>query len=244
MRVPCPQCGGQVELLEAAGFPACPYCGAGLVLDLGGVRPHFLYLPRVATDRLRPLVRRWAAREGYPRPGLLESARLVYHPFWRFAHRGRLRLVPAWPTLEAHWSDLSPPDAEQIFFAPERVAGADVVEPSVPEAAARRQAPDEAADRGGDLVHLPVFLVTVRLGDASVPLAVDACAGRVIAGWPALAAGARPDGNECARRLGLGGAAMLVQAAVLPAVLALPALAITGVWVYRRLLGAGSGRPT
>jgi len=238
--IPCPQCGGQVALLEAAGFPACPYCGAGLVLDLGGVRPHYLYLPRVEAGHLLSLLRRWAARGRRPTPRLVGPPCLVYHPFWRYAGEGRPRLVPAWPTLEPGWAELSPPDAEQCFFASDRVAGAEVVEPTVPEEAARRQVAGWPDGRPGELVHLPCFRLSVRLGGEPLSLWMEACTGALLGG-PATAPAEGLRGAASARPLLLGGVLMLALAAVVPGVAALPLLAATGFLLFRRLLISGRG---
>jgi hypothetical protein len=88
--------------------------------------------------------------------------------------------VPAWSTLESAWDQLRLPDAEQVFFDASLVQGAEVVEPSVPEASARARAFGEAAVPAGDLVHLPIYETTVRLGDLRHALGVEACSGTVV----------------------------------------------------------------
>jgi hypothetical protein len=208
----------------------------GLALDLTGVRPHFLYRPRLTPDQLLPALRRWADRRGCVAAAGAAAPRLAYYPFWRYAQDGPHRLVPAWPTLEPAWGRLSPPDAEQAFFDLARTAGASVVEASVPEAAARARS---RATREGDLVHLPVYETTVRVGGVSLPISVEACAGEVI--WPEATP---PPGTRRSGRpiwmLG-GGLGMLLAAALIPPLgIVLPLLTAAAALVYVGLLGRGA----
>ncbi len=182
MRIPCPQCGGELQLRDPEGFPACPFCGASLVLDRTGVRPHVLYRPRVTPAEIVPLLRRWAERRGLRASPGPEPPRLVYYPFWRYAREGPRRLVPAWSTLETQWAELRLPDAEQVSFDAAHVQGAPVIEPTVPEAAARA---GDASVTEGDLVHLPAYEAAMRVGGARLHVAVEACSGAVVcAGAP------------------------------------------------------------
>jgi hypothetical protein len=242
VKIPCPQCGGEVQLRDAEGFPTCPFCAAALTLDRTGVRPHYLYRPRIDSAEVLPLLRRWSDRHHVPSPTGPVSPRLVYYPFWRYAREGPRRLVPAWATLETAWEGLRPPDGEQAFFDASQVRGVEVVEPSVPEAAARIRALGEAAGREGDLVHLPVYETTVRVGAARLPVGIDACSGTVV--WaktvPQAAAGAA---HRTVWMMG-GGLLMLAAAvAIRPLEIALPVLAGLAVFLYIILVGdrRGSG---
>lgn len=238
MRIPCPQCGGEVPLRDAEGFPTCPFCGAGLVLDRSGVRAHFLYRPRITADRVLPLLRRWADRRVLSLPGGIGSLSLAYYPFWRYAREGPRRLVPAWSTLEPAWDRFPLPDAEQQFFDAAQAADAEVIEPSVPEAAARMRAQGEAAGEKGDLVHLPVYRATVRVGGVEATLWVDACSGTVLASEQALPA--LGDGSAAGRRAWMagGGVAMVMVAMAVPSLaLAACAVAVLSLAVYLGLAG-------
>jgi hypothetical protein len=240
VKIPCPQCGGEVLLREADGFPACPFCGAGLVLDLAGVRTHFLYRPRITPDQVLPLLRRWADRQRAGAPAGPANPRLVYYPFWRYAKDGPRRFVPAWPTPDPGWDRLRPPDAEQLFFDAAQAEGGEVVDPTLPEAAARARALGEGATEAGALVHLPVYEATVRLAGTPVSLRVEACSGTVLAPEGALTtpAGAA-DGGRTAWMVG-GGSLMLVAAvAIAPLGIALAAVAMVSLVVYLGLRGAG-----
>lgn len=243
MKSPCPQCGGEVHLRDAEGFPTCPFCGVGLVLDRTGVRPHLLYRPRIASTQVTALVRRWAERRRQRLASGATAPRLVYYPFWRYAREGPRRLIPAWSTLEPEWDTLRLPDAEQVFFDASHVGDADVIQSSVPEASARARAFGEASVPPGDLVHVPFYETTVRLGEIRRSVGVEACTGTVVC--PGLEAlGARTP--TMARRTGwmlCVGVVMLAAAlAIRPLGVVVVVVGVTTVLLYGILVSErGSG---
>lgn len=248
MKVPCPQCGGEVPAQETTGFVRCPFCGTGLVLDLTGVRPHLLYRPRHGVADVLPLLRRWCDAQGLPPPSSVSTPHLVYHPFWRYVAQGRPRLVPAWPVLEARWSEVTLPEGEQVIYDPAAVGTARVDEPSVAEAAARRRTfGDAAASAGaGDLVHVPFYEVQATIGAHRLQVSLEACSGRV---YPnRIPPGARASGGGQGFGVGtavLGFAGMFLEAMLIPpAWLATTVVALTGVALYWMLVGSQrSGSP-
>lgn len=243
MRIPCPQCGGEVRLQEAGGFPACPFCGAGLVLDLSGVRPHLLYRPRYPATNVLPLLRRWCDRQGLPAPSIVSPPRLTYFPFWRYVREGPPRLVPAWPTLDVRWADVQIPEAEQVFYDPALVEGAEVVESSVAEAATRQRLPAGDGVKPGELVHVPFFEVAMRIETSRLAVSVEACSGRVYASaMPESVLARRASGVGQLVTMGLGFAVMLAEAALLPpAWLAAPAIVATAFVTYWVTLAGTKG---
>jgi hypothetical protein len=128
-----------------------------------------------------PLLRRWCDAQGLPVPSGISTPHLVYQPFWRFASQGRPRLFPAWPALEACWTDLPTPDAEQVLFDQSIVGTARLVEPTVAEVAARNRVYGEGASSAapGDLVHVPFYEVQTTIGTGRLAVTVEACSGRV-----------------------------------------------------------------
>ena len=241
MRIPCPKCGGEVQLRDPEGFPACPYCGVGLVLDRTGVRPHVLYRPRLTAAQILSVLRRWAERRGVSASPGPEPPRLVYYPFWRYAREGPRRLVPAWSTLETPWAELRLPEAEQVSFDPGLVQGAEVVEPTVPEAAARARVGEDTVVEG-DLVHLPVYAATMRLGNARFGVAVEACSGTVVSGSAPGAEGGRTTAmRRLAWMVGAGAAILGVGMAVRPFGIAAIGAAVLAVLLYGALAADGRG---
>lgn len=234
-----------MQLRDPEGFPACPFCGTGLVLDRTGVRPHLLYRPRVTPAQALPLLRRWAERRGMSASPGAEPPRLVYYPFWRYAREGPRRLVPAWSTLEAQWTELRLPEAEQVSFDAAHVQGAVVVEPTVPEAAARARVGGERSAPEGDLVHLPAYEMTMRLGSTRLPVAVEACSGKVVCAAAPGTEGTRAAAMRRAAWMVSGGAAILgVAMAIRPFAFAATASAALAALLYGVLAseGRGSGR--
>ncbi len=217
MKVPCPQCAGEVPLLDATGFVACPFCGSSLVLDLTGVRLHRVYRPRHGPADVLPLLRRFYDARGLPMPSPLSVPALIYYPFWRYATRGGPRLVPAWSTLEPRWRQVAAPMAEQSLYDPAALKNARVVEATLPEGAARCRAlpPDEAGT--GELVHLPFYEQRGVMRGRGLDLAVDACSGRVYA--DRLPSGGQAEVRREGFSLGLallGFVVMYLGAAVVP----------------------------
>jgi len=244
--IPCPQCGGEVRLQDTSGFVRCPYCGTSLILDLSGVHPHLLYRPRHGPASVLPLVRRWCDAERLPPASLLSPPQLVYYPFWRFLGPGRPRLVPAWPTLDTRWTDFPAPDAEQVVYDPAAVGAARVVEATVTEAAARVRDAHGAEGPGGDLVHIPVYEVPIRLGKERVTLCMDACAGRPLLDRSPGRLGGSP---EAAWRLGgiltASWLLMFLAAAGIPngwlAAVAVAVLGVGAYWGIAARTGEGAG---
>lgn len=181
MKLPCPQCGGVIQLQETSGFVPCAFCGTGLVLDLTGVRPHLLCRVRYGTVDTLPLLRRWCDAQGLPPPSNVSPPHLVFYPFWRYAVSGRASLIPAWPVLEPRWGDVAFPEAEQVIFDPAVVGTAQLIEANVAEAAARQRAFGDTAGAlaPGDLVHVPFYEIEALIGEDPARISLDACSGRV-----------------------------------------------------------------
>ncbi len=243
MNVPCPQCGGEVQFQETSGFVGCPFCGTSLVLDLTGVRPHLLYRPRQNAADVLPLLRRWCDAQGLPPPSALSGAQVVYRPFWRYVSRGHPQLVAAWPALEARWSEVQVPAAEQVVYDPAGVAGGRLVEPSVAEAAARRRVFGEnaASVEAGDLVHVPFFEGQIAMGPHRMQVSVEACAGCVYA--DRIPQAVQDSGTRRAfgrTALSLCFLALFLEAMLIPPLwLAVVAVGVTGVALYWAV-GGGS----
>jgi len=235
VKIPCPQCGGEVRLQDTAGFVGCPYCGSSLVLDLTGVRPHLALRERLAAGQVLPLLRRWCDAHGFPAPVVLVPPRLTYYPFWRYVVAGRPRLVPAWPTVEGRWTEVPAPEAEQEVFDPAALGNAPVVESSVPEAAARARAFGGDAPAAGDLVHVPFYDLTLRAGTEAVRVAVDACAGHVYPDRFPAGVGRQESGEASRARLAVGWLLMFLAALLIPpaflAALVVGALGWTLYWL-------------
>lgn len=245
MKIPCPQCGGEVQLYETTGFVRCPFCSASLVLDLTGVRPHLLYRPRHGPADVAPLLRRWCDAQSLPAPSSVSAPHLTYQPFWRFTLQGRPRLVPAWPALEARWADVPVPEGEQVVYDPAIVGTARLVEPSVAEAAARTRAfgVGAASTAMGDLVHVPFYEVQATIGGGQLAISVEACSGRVYPERTPPSAGSSAARQASALVTAVVGFVLMFLEATFipPAWLAALGVALTA-WVLYRLLIGGMGR--
>jgi hypothetical protein len=193
----------------------------------------------VTPAQVLPVLRRWAERRGVSVSPGPEAPRLTYYPFWRYAREGPRRLVPAWSTLETRWAELHLPEAEQESFDPAQVQGAEVVEPTVPEASARERVGGPGVPEG-DLVHLPVYDATMRLGQTRVRVAVEACSGTVVSAGAPGAEGATTTARRRAAWMVGGGLAILGTAlAIRPFAIAAIAAAALAVLLYGVLSSDG-----
>jgi len=204
-----------------------------------------LFRPRHGPADIPPLLRHWCDAQGLPAPSDTSRPLLVYQPFWRFASPGRPRLVPAWSALEACWTDLPTPDAEQVIFDPSVVGTARLVEPSVAEVAARNHVYGEGATSAsvGDLVHVPFYEVQATIGTGRLAVNVEACSGRV---YPErVPPGVRASSPPKATMLTTGILSFLVvflEAVLIPPFwLAGVAVGLTALALYWAIIG-GEGR--
>jgi hypothetical protein len=171
-----------------------------------------------------------------------DPPRLVYYPFWRYAREGPRRLVPAWSTVETQWAELRLPEAEQVSFDAAHVQGAVVVEPTVPEAAARARVSGESSAPEGDLVHVPAYEATMRLGATRLPVAVEACSGTVVCAGAPGAEGTRAAAIRRAAWMLAGGLTILgVGMTIRPFAIAAIASAGLAALLYGALASEGSG---
>ncbi|MBI4537573.1 MAG: hypothetical protein HY712_06415 [candidate division NC10 bacterium] len=225
-------------MADPTGFVRCPFCACSLFLDLTGVRLHFCYHPRLSPADLPPLLRR---RVGAPRASsgaIAGSSRLVFRPFWSFGGAGGARLMPAWPALASFWSGVVPPAGQRTVFDPAAMAGGtEVVEPAVPEAAARIQACGAETAEPGVLIHVPFFELRLRLGSDEREVAVEACSGRVYGTNLGAGAVAAAGGRRRLRRLATAGwVGLFVAGASLPVWwLSAPIVGI-GAWILYHLI--------
>jgi hypothetical protein len=152
-------------------------------------------------------------------------------------------LVAAWPALESRWGDVAFPEAEQVIFDPAAVGTAQVIEVTVPEAAARHRAFDEASasTAPGDLLHVPFYEVQTLIGGYQTRVSLDACSGRVYPDrFPTAgpASGGRHGFGMAMAILGFLG--MFVEAVLVPPVwLAAVVVALTALALYWALVGGG-----
>ena len=223
-------------------FVRCPFCGTSLVLDLTGVRPHMLYRPRHGPADVAPLLRRWCDAQGLTAPSGVSTPRLVYRPFWRFASQGRPRLVPAWPALEAGWTDTSVPEGEQVIYDPAIIGAAQVVEATVAEAAARHRAfgASAASVAAGELVHVPFYEVQAAIGSGRLAASVEACSGRVYTDrMPAGSKGSAARQANAVATAVVGFVIMFLEAMLIPPLwLAVGAVGLTAAAVYWTIIGS------
>ena len=130
------------------------------------------------------------------------------------------------------------PDAEQVFFDASYAQGATMVEPTVPEAAARARVYGDVPAKEGDLIRLPVYEATVRLGEVRRDVAIEACSGTVVSSGIGMLRGVGKSGHI--GWLVSGGAAMAAAAmAIRPLGVAMFVVGVLAGLLYGVLAGGG-----
>jgi hypothetical protein len=223
VEIACTYCGGAIPIREDDALVACPFCAAALALEAGGAVPH-LYMPaRVPETELRlHLAKALAALEVAADPEI-ESAALVYVPFWRLARglgRSRLRAASKAPAEEL--LEIPQLGGEALPFAPELAGRFEVV------------APDAGLDDGPDgaaLVHVPIYRAKYSVGGRVYEAFVEAIDGAAFAdAWPS------PPGSWKSAIYGafafVGFGAFFAEALLLPIRETLVAFAVTAGLLY------------
>jgi len=207
-----------------------------------------LYRPRHGPADVAPMLRRWCDAQGLAAPSGVSTSPLVYRPFWRFASQGRPRLVPAWPALEAGWTDISAPEGEQVIYDPSIVGAARVMQATVAEAAARTRAfgASAASVAAGDLVHVPFYEVQATIGAGRLAVSVEACSGRVYPDrMPAGTGGSAARQANAMTTAVVGFVVMFLEAMLIPPLwLAAGAVGLTAVGLYWTIIGGMGSRAT
>jgi hypothetical protein len=156
--------------------------------------------------------------------------------------------VPAWPALEACWTDMPIPEGEQIIYDPSIVGATRLVEQSVAEAAARSRlfGASAASVPAGDLVQVPFYEVEATIGTARLTASVEACSGRVYSERMPPGAKAPVASRAGAVTTAVVGFVLLFLEAILipPVWLAAGAMGLTALMLYWAIIasmGSSSG---
>lgn len=160
MTISCPQCGAPLEARTDTRFHHCPFCTSSFVAEQGvGIVEY--YLTHGRDDRLAWSALGSAVGEGSDSPVERLGCDHLVAPFWLSRSGGGQRLVSA---LRHPWlgeASLVLPGGD-LLFVPE---GSEFTPPNIP---ATEALGDGAGKEPGSLalVHLPLYLLTFRIGDS------------------------------------------------------------------------------
>jgi DNA-directed RNA polymerase subunit RPC12/RpoP len=193
MEIKCPQCGGDVKVIEGETFLTCEYCSSAIYIDKSKVVFHYMLKATIDEAGAAASLRRWMAGSSTAK-GLENEARLtktefLYFPVWYFkikqADKEIIKIQPASPSPIPGIKSLVIPAGDFRFYGPGDVANPAIKEPSVLYSSAVEWLKNEGVDATGvsqsSLVHIPLYVFNYNYGDSAYTAIIDGSSGKVMA---------------------------------------------------------------
>jgi hypothetical protein len=193
MEIKCPQCGGDVKVLEGETFLTCEYCSSAIYIDTSKVVFHYMLKSTIDEAGAAASLRRWMAGSSTAK-GLDKEARIaktdfIYFPIWYFkikqGEKELIKIQPASPSPIPGIKSLILPAGDFRFYGPEDVSNPAIKEPSVLYSSAVEWLKNEGVDVTGvsqsSLVHIPLYFFNYSYGDSAYTAIVDGSSGKVMA---------------------------------------------------------------
>jgi len=193
MEIKCPQCGGDVKVIEGETFLTCEYCSSAIYIDKSKVVFHYMLKATIDEAGAAASLRRWMAGSSTAK-GLENEARMtktefIYFPIWYFkikqAEKEHIKIQPASPSPIPGIKSLVIPAGDFRFYGPGDVANSSIKEPSVLYNSAVEWLKNEGVDATGvsqsSLVHIPLYVFNYNYGDSAYTAIIDGSSGKVMA---------------------------------------------------------------
>jgi len=193
MEIKCPQCGGDVKVIEGETFLTCEYCSSAIYIDKSKVVFHYMLKLTIDEAGAAASLRRWMAGSSTAK-GLENEARMtktefIYFPIWYFkikqADKELIKIQPASPSPIPGIKSLIIPAGDFRFYGPGDVANPAIKEPSVLFSSAVEWLKNEGVDATGvshsSLVHIPLYVFNYNYGDSAYTAIIDGSSGKVMA---------------------------------------------------------------
>jgi DNA-directed RNA polymerase subunit RPC12/RpoP len=193
MEIKCPQCGGDVKVIEGETFLTCEYCSSAIYIDKSKVVFHYMLKPTIDEAGAAASLRRWMAGSSTAK-GLENEARMtktefLYFPIWYFkikqADKELIKIQPAAASPITGIKSLVIPAGDFRFYGPGDVANPAIKEPSVLYSSAVEWLKNEGVDATGvsqsSLVHIPLYVFNYNYGDSAYSAIIDGSSGKVMA---------------------------------------------------------------
>jgi DNA-directed RNA polymerase subunit RPC12/RpoP len=193
MEIKCPQCGGDVKVIEGETFLTCEYCSSAIYIDKSKVVFHYMLKPTIDEAGAAASLRRWMAGSSTAK-GLENDARItktefIYFPIWYFKikqdEKELIKIQPASASPIPGIKSLNIPAGDFRFYGPGDVANSSIKEPSVLYSSAVEWLKNEGVDATGvsqsSLVHIPLYVFHYNYGDSAYTAIIDGSSGKVMA---------------------------------------------------------------
>lgn len=192
MEIKCPQCGGDVKVIEGETFLTCEYCSSAIYIDKSKVVFHYMLKTTIDEAGAAASLRRWMAGSSTVK-GLEKEARIiktefVYFPIWYFkikqGEKELIKIQPAAPSPIPGIKSLNIPAGDFRFYGPGDVANPAIKEPSVLFSSAVEWLKNEGVDATGvsqsSLVHIPLYVFNYSYADSAYTAIIDGSSGKVM----------------------------------------------------------------
>jgi hypothetical protein len=188
MQIRCSNCGADVSIKENSQFIKCPYCNAGLFVDLASGIRHYYKKSKISGEGLDFALKRFLLTHEIIGNFKIVSSKRSFIPFWRFAKRdGTAELISATTPLSEDLAVIDEPEGRLLFFSDEVQESLHAVPPEIFLDAARAKACalnigfNRNDEKAVALIHLPVYLVSYLYNGATCHAVIDGVAGAVFA---------------------------------------------------------------
>lgn len=193
MEVKCPQCGGDVKVLEGETFLTCEYCSSAIYIDKSKVVFHYLVKSTIDEAGALASLRRWMAGsstvKGLDKEAKITKKEFIFFPIWYFkikqGEKELIKIQPASPSPIPGIKSIIITAGDFKFYGPEDVGNPAIKEPSVLYGSAMEWLKNDGVDAAGisqsSLVHIPLYIFNYGYGGSTYTAIVDGSSGKVMA---------------------------------------------------------------
>jgi DNA-directed RNA polymerase subunit RPC12/RpoP len=193
MEIKCPQCGGDVKVIEGETFLTCDYCSSAIYIDKSKVVFHYMLKPTIDEAGAAASLRRWMAgsstAKGLENEAKMNKTEFIYFPIWYFkikqADKELIKIQPASSSPITGIKSLVIPAGDFRFYGQGDVANPAIKEPSVLYSSAVEWLKNEGVDAGdvsqSSLVHVPLYVFHYNYNQSAYTAIIDGSSGKVMA---------------------------------------------------------------
>ncbi|MCX9084991.1 MAG: hypothetical protein OIN87_09365 [Candidatus Methanoperedens sp.] len=193
MDIKCPQCGGDVKVIEGETFLTCGYCSSAIYIDKSKVVFHYMLKATIDEAGAGASLRRWMAGsstvKGLENEAKTTKTEFIYFPIWYFkikqADKELIKIQPASPSPIPGIKSLDIPAGDFRFYGPADVGNPSIKEPSVLYNSALEWLKNEGVDATdviqSSLVHVPLYVFHYNYGDSPYTAIIDGSSGKIMA---------------------------------------------------------------